>query len=88
MIVLSVMLRGTSIITLRVSLARMRTLLLDEDSFEGGTRAPICNHDLLSIVQYLWIVNSTRARILLFSQLVLSNLLVSHVTLPFVIDAC
>ena len=78
---------GAAVVALGVSLARVRALLLDEDSFEGGARAAIRDHDLLGVVEDLGVVDSAGARVLLLLQLVLLHLLVSHVALPLVVYA-
>ena len=59
MVVLSVMLSCASIVALRIGLARMSALLLDEHTFQACACATICDHDLLGIVKYLGIVNTT-----------------------------
>ena len=74
-VVLSMVLRGAAVVALRVSLARMRALLLDEDALERSSRATVRHHDLLRLVHDLRIVNATRARILLVHLLNLALLL-------------
>ena len=78
---------GAAVVALGVGLARVRALLLDEDSFEGGARAPVRDHDLLSVVEDLGVVDSAGARVLLLLQLVLLHLLVGHVALPILVYA-
>ena len=78
---------GAAVVALGVSLACVRALLLDEDSFEGGARAAIRDHDLLGVVEDLGVVDSTGAWVLLLLQLVLLYLLIRHVALPFVVYA-
>lgn len=58
MIVLSVVLRSAAIVALRVSLARMRRFLLDEDAFERGAGAPVSYHHLLRLVHHLRVVDA------------------------------
>ena len=99
MIVLSVMLGCATVVTLGVSLACMGAFLLDEHSFEAGSCTAVCHHHLLRVVEHLWVVNTTRARILLLSnatsELVLllyrpsgHHLLIRHVALALVSNAC
>ena len=92
MIVLSVMLGRASVVALGVGLARVGALLLDEDSFERGTCAAVGHHDLLRVVEDLWVVDPAGARVLLLCLcklvLLLGHLLVGHVALSLVRDAC
>lgn len=58
MIVLRMVLRSATIVALRVSLARMRRFLLDEDAFERGAGAPVSYHHLLRLVHHLRVVDA------------------------------
>ena len=53
----------------------MSRLLLDEDTFERCPGASVSDHDLLGLVHHLRVVNTTRARVLLFKLLDLALLL-------------
>ena len=59
------MLDSASIVSLWVSLTSVSALLLDEYSFQGGSGATICDHDLLRVIEHLGVIHSTWARVLL-----------------------
>lgn len=90
-IVLSVMLSRASVIALRICLTCMSAFLLNEDSLERCTGAPVGHHDLLGIVEHLGVVYATGSRVLLLRcrklVLLLGHLLVCHVALALVGNA-
>ncbi len=90
MVDICVVLRSrTAVVWLWVSLARMSAFLLDENAFEWSSCASIRHHHLLRIVQYLLVVHTRRARILLLSRVEIFklSLLVSHIWLSIMIYA-
>ena len=71
-------------------MTRMSALLLDEDSLEGGTCTTISDHNLLRVVKHLWIVDTTRAWILVLANAACKLLhlcLAHHIALPVLVDA-
>ena len=58
MVVLSMMLSCASVVALRISLARMSALLLDENTFQACSCASVRDHHLLGIIKHLGIVDT------------------------------
>ena len=56
MIVLGVVLSCATVVALRVGLARVSALLLDEDALQAGASSSVSDHDLLCIVEHLRVV--------------------------------
>ena len=79
---------SASIVALRISLARVSALLLNEDALERGSCSAICYHHLLGVVEHLRVADASRAWILLLAHFLLHlHLLICHVRLSLMIDA-